>query len=358
MKVAIIGCGKVADDHASAIRLAPGCELVAVCDREELMARQFGQRCGIRFYTDARKMLEEAKPQVCHITTPPQVHFELGKICIEAGCSVYMEKPFTLTAPEAVELIECANRTGAKLTAGHNNQFNHAASRMREMIGNGFLGGPPVHMESIFCYNMGDERYAKAMLGDKQHWVRKLPGRLLHNIISHGVSKIAEYLPTDAPTVIAIGYSSPLLRRIGATDIIDELRVIIRDGDTSAYFTFSSQIGPGTQQFRVFGPKNSLFVDHDHQLIIQFKQEGCKSYLKQFFPPLQFARQYFHGGASNLRKFLGNQFHVDTGRRQLMAQFYAAIEGKGPLPISYREILCTARIMDDIFKQVYKPAAL
>ena len=69
---------------------------------------------------------------------------------------------------------------------GHNYQFSHAARRMRALVQSGYLGGAPVHMESYYGYDLGDPSYARALLGDKHHWVRRLPGKLLHNIISHG----------------------------------------------------------------------------------------------------------------------------------------------------------------------------
>src|SRR5215471_14009121 len=91
LKVAIVGCGKIADDHAEQIQRIPGCEIVAVCDREPLMARQLQQRFPIKQYFDnLEQMLSEAKPDVVHITTPPQGHFSLAKTCLEAGCNVYV----------------------------------------------------------------------------------------------------------------------------------------------------------------------------------------------------------------------------------------------------------------------------
>ena len=96
--------------------------------------------------------------------------------------------------------------------------------------------------------------YAGALLGDKQHWVRRLPGKLLQNIISHGIARIAEFLEGDSPEVISYGSTSPLLRALGETDIIDELRVIIHDANgTTAYFTFSSQMRPGLHGLRIYG---------------------------------------------------------------------------------------------------------
>lgn len=250
LKIAIIGCGKQADAHATPIQGLPDCEIVGVCDREELMAKQLSERFNVKHYfNDVNRLLEATHPDIVHITTPPQSHLELGELCLEAGCHVFFEKPFTLNSDQAEKLINLAMKKNLKLTVGHNNQFSHAARRMRELIRGGFLGGPPIHMESISCYDLGDRAFAKALLGDKNHWVRKLPGKLLHNIISHGISKIAEFLRSDSPHVIATGFSSPLLKSIGETDIIDELRVMINDDDNStAYFTFSSQIHPSASQ--------------------------------------------------------------------------------------------------------------
>src|SRR5262249_42950807 len=152
LKVAIIGCGKIADSHALQIQRISGCRIVAVCDREPLMAQQLFERFPVdRYYTDARQMLQEAKPDVVHITTPPQSHFSRATMCLENGCHVYVEKPFTVNEAEAQSLIDLAERKGLKITAGHDDQFRHAARRMRTLIASGYLGGRPVHMESYYC---------------------------------------------------------------------------------------------------------------------------------------------------------------------------------------------------------------
>lgn len=354
MKVGIVGCGKVAEEHASAIQAIGNAEIVSVCDREELMARQLAERFRVaRHFADASEMLRTCRPQLVHITTPPQSHFALGKLCIEEGCSVFIEKPFTVTADEALELTALAEARGVKVTVGHNHQFSHAATEMRQLIHGGFLGGAPVHMESVFCYKIDDERYAKALLSDKNHWVRNLPGRLLHNVISHGVCKIAEFLRCDSPEVTAVGFRSPLLVRVGEQQIVDELRVMIREeAGATAYFTFSSQMGPALHQFRVHGPKNSVLVDYNQQWVVQVKNRGFRSYLNQFAPPLEFGRQHLQNGFRNIAKFVGNQFHEDSGRRRLIEMFYESIKKNGPVPIPYREIVLTSRIMDQIFRQV------
>jgi predicted dehydrogenase len=354
LKVAIVGCGKIADSHASQILRIQGCEIVGVCDREPLMARQLQERFPINaWYGRLGDLLSETKPDVVHITTPPASHFDLAKQCLEAGCHVYVEKPFTLYAGEARRLISLAQRNGRYLTVGHDDQFRPAARRMRALIQMGYLGDGPLHMESYYGYELAQTGYAGALLGDKQHWVRKLPGKLVQNVISHGIARIAEFLKTDSPQIMVCGFSSPFLRSKGETEIIDELRVIISEEQrVTAYFTFSSQIRPSLHQFCVYGSKNGLMLNQDQETLLRLRGAKLKSYAEPFFAPVIIAKQQLGNALTNMRLFLARDFHMKSGMKYLIESFYRAITEGAPLPISYREILLTANIMDGIFVQL------
>ena len=354
LRVAIVGCGKIADSHALQLQRISGCEIVAACDTELLMAQQFCQRFAVKkYFSDLATLLRETKPDVVHVTTPPKSHFEIAKSCLERGCHVYVEKPFTLNEEEAQKLIAIANENHLKITAGHDDQFSHVARRMRTLVQNGFLGGSPVHMESYYCYELGRSGYAGALLGDDRHWVRRLPGKLLHNIISHGIARIAEFLTAASPHVIAYGFTSPMLKRMGEKEIVDELRVIISEEESAtAYFTFSSQIRPLLHQFRIYGPKNGLILDQDQETLIKVRGDRFKSYAEKFLPPLIFAKQYLGNAKTNIRTFLKNDFHMKSGMKCLIESFYGSVVEDTPPPIPYREILLTARIMDVIFAQL------
>ena len=354
LKVAIVGCGKIADAHAEQIQRIAGCRIVGVCDREPLMARQLYERFPVaRYFADLDELLHETRPDVVHVTTPPQSHADVTRACLERGCHVYVEKPFTLTEKDAQELVALADDKGLKLTVGHDDQFSQVARRMRRMIERGFLGGAPVHMESYYAYDLGDASYARALLGDPHHWVRRLPGRLLHNIISHGVARIAEFLPHESPGVMAHGFVSPFLKRLNETEIMDELRVIISaEEGTTAYFTVSSQMRPALHQFRVYGPKNGLILDQDQETLITLRGGRFKSYMEKFVPPVILAGQHLGNVITNGRTFLARDFHMKAGMKYLIEAFYRAIVRGTPVPIPYREILLTARIMDAIFDQI------
>jgi predicted dehydrogenase len=353
LRVAIVGCGKIADAHVAQIKRIAGCEIVAVCDREPLMARQLSERFQIKAqYSDVATMLRECQPSVVHITTPPESHFELASLCLNSGSHVYVEKPFTLFAHEAQDLIDLATKRGLKITAGHDDQFSHVTRRMRALVQSGYLGTKIVHMESYYCYEFSDT-YAAALLGDKRHWVRRLPGKLLQNIISHGVARMAEFLTSDTPTIVVQGFISDYLKSRGETEIVDELRVLIsEESGATAFFMFSSQVRPSLHGFRIYGNKNGLVLNQDQETLIRLRGERHKSYVEKFLPPVDLAKQYLGNLRTNLGYFWARDFQMKAGMKFLIESFYRSIEEDGPVPIPYREILLTARIMDAIFAQV------
>jgi predicted dehydrogenase len=355
LKIAIVGCGKIADQHVHAIRRIDDCIIVGLCDRELLMARQLGERFGINAcFTDLQELLETTTPDVVHITTPPQSHYPLARGCLEAGSHVYLEKPFTVTAEEAESLIELADRRDLKITAGHNLQFTSEMLKMRQLVKQGFLGGKPVHLESSFSYDLGDASYVGSFLGNRRHWVRQLPGQLLHNLISHGLAKFAEFLDDDLVEIVARGDQSPRLRSLAGDEILDELRVLIRDKNgTTAFFCFSTQIMPGLNQLRIFGRANSIVVDNASGSLIRYKNRSYKSYLTYFVPPVQIAREHLRNARVNVTNFLRRRLYQDFGMKELIERFYNSIRVGDPPPIPYREIILTARIMDEIFAQIY-----
>jgi predicted dehydrogenase len=354
LRTAIVGCGKIADDHAAQLKRISGCQIVGACDRELLMARQFCERFSVPgCFNDVAEMLFVAAPDVVHVTTPPESHFSIAKLCLEHNCHVYVEKPFALCAREAEQLIALAEMKGLKITAGHDAQFGHASRRMREAVRGGVLGSSPVHIESYYCYSLGSNAYASALFGNKEHWVRRLPGQLLHNIISHGIAHIAEFMSGESPTVVAYGFISPYLQSIGETEMIDELRVIICDEQRrTAYFTFSSQMRPTLHQLRLYGTENGLILDHDNETVVKLRGKRYVSYVEKIVPPFVLAREYVANLLGNARRFIRNDFHMKSGMKHLIELFYRSIvEGDRP-PIPYREIILTTSILDQIFAQL------
>ena len=132
LRVAIVGCGKSADNHVSEIKKLASARVVGVCDREPLMAEQFSVRHGLKaWYSDLSLLLREQSPDVVHITTPPQSHLHVALEAIEAGCHLFVEKPLGEDAKQAAELVRATRANGRKLTVGWTYYFDPAARAAR-----------------------------------------------------------------------------------------------------------------------------------------------------------------------------------------------------------------------------------
>ena len=93
-------------------------------------------------------------------------------------------------------------------------------------------------------------------------------------------------------------------------------------------------------------------LDETQQTVIALRGSAFKSYVERFVPPVIFAGQYLANARRNAGLFLSNDFHMDAGKRNLIGAFYQAITAQAPVPISYREIMLTARVMDAVLEQV------
>jgi predicted dehydrogenase len=207
-----------------------------------------------------------------------------------------------------------------------------------------------VHVESYWSYDLGDVSYVGPLLGNPDHWVRRLPGGLLHNIISHGIARLAEFLDDDLTELVARAHQSEQLREMGGHEVVDELRVLIRDGrGTTATFCFSTQMKPGLNQLRIFGPRNSITVDLVAGSVVAHQGRSYKSYLTYVVPSLLSAKSHLSNAWRNLVGILRGRIYQDAGMKDLIERFHRSVADGGAPPIPYREVLLTARIMDEVF---------
>ena len=124
--------------HAPVIRAVPGLRLAAILQRSGDSAAQA--------YPDARivRSLDEllAIDSICLIVvaTPNQSHFPLAQRCLEAGRHVVVDKPFTTTVAEAVELLKLAQKFGRVLTVYHDRRFDADFQALGNVVASGVLG--------------------------------------------------------------------------------------------------------------------------------------------------------------------------------------------------------------------------
>lgn len=74
------------------------------------------------------------------LATPAETHYPLGKVLLEKGLNTLIEKPMALSSKHSRELLEIAEKTGAKLMVGHLLLFHPAIKKIKEIIEKGKIG--------------------------------------------------------------------------------------------------------------------------------------------------------------------------------------------------------------------------
>jgi UDP-N-acetyl-2-amino-2-deoxyglucuronate dehydrogenase len=115
VRVGLIGCGKVGQIHAAALRGIAEAELTAVCDVSAERAQAFAERYGARGYTDVDAMLCESKVEAVVIGTPHPLHAAPAIRAAEAGVHVLVEKPLAANLADCDAMLAAANRSAALL---------------------------------------------------------------------------------------------------------------------------------------------------------------------------------------------------------------------------------------------------
>jgi predicted dehydrogenase len=353
LKVAVVGCGKIADGHVEEIQKLENATLVGVCDIEPLMAEQMAVRYGIGgCYSDFDQMLAELKPDVVHITTPPQSHLLLASKAVAAGCHVYVEKPLAMDLADARALIELVERAGKKMTINYWPNFDAPGLALRSLLNEGVLGDI-VHVESYLGYNL-DGAFGQALLADPSHWVHRLPGKLFQNNLDHVLNKIAPFLGDVTPDIRATAYRRRKSVTFNSTDEMpDELRVSIHAGDVSAYATFCSHARPVAHFLRVYGTRNTAHLDYNLRMVTLEPDQKLPSALGRLLPPFQHAMAFFRQGRRNVSDFLRLRAHYFSGMNLLISEFYESILHDKPVPIAYQQILLVSELIEAINSQIF-----
>ena len=143
-RIAIIGTGWWSTyAHIPKLQQNPDAELVAICDRDPEKLATAAAAYGIeQTYTDHLRMLHEQRPDGVIVATPHATHYALARDCLEHGAHLLIEKPMTLYAADARDLLRRASTHDRQIMVGYTNHFHPHAQRARDIMRSGILGKP------------------------------------------------------------------------------------------------------------------------------------------------------------------------------------------------------------------------
>jgi predicted dehydrogenase len=142
MKVAVIGCGTIANSaHIPAYMKNSEVEIAYFCDilpkKAKAAVEKYG--CG-KAIADYREALNDPEVQAVSVCTPNYMHAQIAIDAMRAGKDVLCEKPAARTYPEALEMQKVQHETGRILNIGVVNRFNDHVNLIRKYIQQGKLG--------------------------------------------------------------------------------------------------------------------------------------------------------------------------------------------------------------------------
>ncbi|MEZ4564897.1 MAG: Gfo/Idh/MocA family oxidoreductase [Thermomicrobiales bacterium] len=139
----ILGTGRIAATFATALEALPDAELAAVGSRAAETAAGFAQRFGARrSHASYADLANDPGVDIIYIATPHSGHYANSRLCLEAGKGVLCEKPFTLNATQARELVRLARERRLFLMEAMWTRFLPALAETRRLIAEGAIGEP------------------------------------------------------------------------------------------------------------------------------------------------------------------------------------------------------------------------
>lgn len=214
IKWGILGAGNIANSFVKGLKSLPDAAVVAVAARSKDKAEAFAMAYEIpRFYGSYIELANDPDIDIIYVSTLHPFHRDCTLLCLKAGKAVICEKPFTINAIEAQELISYAREQKLFLTDAMWTRYLPANIKVMQLLSDKVIG---------------DVKMVKADFGFRCGWNPQ--SRLLNPELGGGaLLDVGVY--TIAYASMAFNAAKPLkivsMPRIGETGIDEEFSAII-----------------------------------------------------------------------------------------------------------------------------------
>lgn len=301
-KIAIYGCGTIAEVHARAIAEGESCELFAVCDLNYEAARSFAKKHGVVTFPDLDGLLSSDEVDVVSICTPNGTHAPLAIRALLSGKHVILEKPMAISTAECDEIIDAASKSGRKITVISQMRTSPDVLGAKEIIESGKLG-KIILAELNMRYFRPEEYFKGSWRGTK----KMDGGGALMNQGVHGVDLLS-YLLGEAKSV------SSIVRTLFHNIEVEDTAVAALEFESGALgvITATTAAHPGfDREIKIYGTRGALELREDKlvRLIVDGKEHPCEEFVSV-------------GGA-------GSNLLLDyTGHKRQISSFVRAVRGE------------------------------
>ena len=260
----IIGCGMIANFHATAIREIAGARMIGATDVVKESRSAFAEKYAIRAFDTAEELLASPEVDVVCICTPTGYHAALAIKAAKAGKHIVAEKPMALNLKEADEVIKAVESSKVKMEVISQLRFAKAVRRLKKAVDDGILG-KLVTGDIYMKFYRSQEYYDKG--GWRGTWKMDGGGAVMNQGI-HGID-LLQYVMGPVKSIFA--HTRTLVRNIEVEDTASALleykngALGVIQGTTSVY--------PGLpRRMEISGEKGTIILEED--TFVSWKVQG------------------------------------------------------------------------------------
>jgi 2-alkyl-3-oxoalkanoate reductase len=347
MKIGIVGCGLNSDYHINFAQAYAGAEIVGVVDRDASKA----QECASKFkipgvYSSIKELVDQTKPDVIHIISPPQTHCAVAKEALSLNCHVLVEKPLALSLQEAKEVYDMAEQRGVKLCTMHNHFFDPCMLKALNLIQEGQVGRI-MNVESYYGLNTEIAAFRYYPAPNVLPWLYNLPKGVYQDFMAHPLYVMLDF--TGKPKEIKVMQQS---HGVLPQNMPDELRIMINGEKALGTLTFSFAARPHLHFVRIYGTKMMVEVDINTMTTVVHPLSSLPKAAQKATYNLSESWQLLKATTSNVVNFVRGKLKPYHGMKTLIHAFYDSIKNNTEPPVTKEQGLRVMETMDEIWRQM------
>ena len=181
LKVAIAGTGYFSQFHFDAWSRCPEVEIVGVAGLDKAKARQVAAPFHATVFESAIEMMDECRPDLIDIVTPPPTHVQLIEAAAARNIDVVCQKPFCGNLDTAKRAADMADQFGIKLVVHENFRFQPWYQAIAKEIKKGLVGRV---YKATFRLRPGDGQGPQAYM-ERQPYFQNMERFLIHETAIH-----------------------------------------------------------------------------------------------------------------------------------------------------------------------------
>ena len=188
LRIALVGCGAIAEYHLKALKSdVPRAKVTACVDSDIEKAKTYGELTGGRVFSSVDEALADGDFDAVDIMLPHDLHETIAIQCLNAGKHVLLEKPIAPTIEASERILKVANQSDRVFMVAENSQYWPEIVKAKQLIENGQIG-EIITARAAFIYEFDSYwfketrpwRYEKERTGGGiaidggSHWIRPL----------------------------------------------------------------------------------------------------------------------------------------------------------------------------------------